>query len=211
MVLEDSVLDEQLAEMITFELGLDMTSLDSNFCPNSLTNPSPINFYLQYLGLYLIKSDLVSAKFLYKRMPSSMKENPSIKCLWSLGRLLWRNDVKSFFSSISLILSDPRQPDILVQMVKQIREKQLNSTISLVARAYSSVSVEFLRNKLGLLSEDIDEHFLSKGWEMSQDGRFISRSGDMIEEKDKISLENETVNSDLMSKLSEFMCFMENH
>ncbi|TNN06802.1 COP9 signalosome complex subunit 8 [Schistosoma japonicum] len=209
---DDSAIDEQLAEMLAFELGLDTVNFDSKSCPTSLANPSPTDFYLQYMGLYLIKSDIVSAKFLYKRMPPKIKEQPSIKCLWNLGRLLWRNDVKSFFFLSSQVLSDPKHPDILIQMVKQIRDKQLDLITDLCGRAYSRICIEFLCDYLNVSSKDICDLFVNKGWEICSDGRFISRFGETTCENNKIRYsESDTSNNDLLSKLSELMCFMENH
>ncbi|CAH8453892.1 unnamed protein product [Schistosoma turkestanicum] len=211
-MLDDSLVEEQLSEMLAFELGLDAVNFDSKSGPTSLGNPSPVDFYLQYLGLYLMKSDLINAKFLYKRMPAKIKEHTSIKCLWDLGRFLFRNDVKSFFSRSVQVLSDPMQPEILVQMVKQIRDKQLNSMVDLFFRAYSHISVDFLCDYLCISSEDMCELFLQKGWEFCSDNRFIFRRGGISSEDNKtLSLENDTTNNDLMSKLSELMCFMENH
>ncbi|CAH8833557.1 unnamed protein product [Trichobilharzia szidati] len=209
---EYSALDEQLSEMVAFELELDTPSFNSKSCPTSLANPSLVDFYLQYLGIYLIKCDLINAKFLYKRMPSHIKEDQSIKCLWDLGRLLWKNDIKLFFTSVSQIFSDPKHSDILVQMVRQIRDKQIDQITHLVTQAYSCVSIDFLCNYLCISSEDISKHFLSKSWQISTDGRFISRPGNFVEEQSKtLGLENETANNEIMSKLTEFMCFMESH
>ncbi|CAH8456552.1 unnamed protein product [Schistosoma intercalatum] len=131
-------------------------------------------------------------------MPLKIKENDSIKCLWDLGRFLVRNDAKSFFSRASQVLADPKQPDILVQMVKQIRDRQLSSITDLFSRAYSHIYVS--------------ELFLGKGWEVCPDSRFIFHSGELASNNDQaLCSENETTNNDLMSRLSELMCFMENH
>ncbi|CAH8466173.1 unnamed protein product [Schistosoma rodhaini] len=209
---DDSALEEQLAEMVAFELDLDTVNFDSKFCPTSLGSPSPVDFYLQYLGLYLMKSDLINARFLCKRMPLKIKENASIKCLWELGRFLVRNDMKSFFARSSQVLADAKQPDILVRMVKQIRDRQLSSVTDLFFRAYSHICVDFLCDYLSISSQDVCELFLEKGWKVCPDTRFISHSGELASDNDKaLCSENDTTNNDLMSRLSELMCFMENH
>ncbi|VEL19471.1 unnamed protein product [Protopolystoma xenopodis] len=204
-----SVIENQILELENFELTMNPQLLDSTkFIPHP-SIPTPGDFYFQLLGLYLIKMDLISAKFLCKRIPSSVKSShPSLESLWNLGRLLWRNDLPLFFASANRILEDSFQPQSLVFIVQKLLSDKQESVLCLIENAYSCISIEHVTRWLGLPEEKLQAIISSRDWEICNNKKyFFPRRKKIVDD----SFQVQASNTELMSKLAEFMCFIENH
>ena len=64
--------------------------------------PGP-EVYARLLAIYLYENDLCSAKFLWKRIPETLKNEGSgseLARVWDIGKALWTRDVPQVFSVI---------------------------------------------------------------------------------------------------------------
>lgn len=55
--------------------------------------------YSELLAYYLLQGELCNAKFLWKRVPSNMKQNPEIDAVWNVGKRLWVKDMPGFYQA----------------------------------------------------------------------------------------------------------------
>ncbi|KAF7233416.1 hypothetical protein EG68_10607 [Paragonimus skrjabini miyazakii] len=211
MCSDDTVLDQQLAELEFYELTYGTSILESKcFDPHSAI-PTPEEFYVQFLCLYVLKMDLLSAKFLWQRIPSTVKETSrNLIALWKLIQCLLKRDMASFFKSVDLLLKDTSCSESLTFMVRQINEKRKQHLVTLMKTAYSCVLVEFVSGFLNMSRNDAIQLMTSYGWRLCPQKQYLLSPANSVEEQKLIDIPQPT-NEEIMSKLAEFMCFIENH
>lgn len=210
---DDEAIDQQLKEMELCELNLKCSLSDFRSNSSLMPNMSSFDFFIQYMGLYLLKGDLINAKFLFKRLPQSIKDDSSMKSLWFIARLLWQQDTKKFFSTCTDLQSNLNNTDILYYIIERIRDRQLKIWIDLIKQAYSCVSIKFICDYFNLKFEELLNLFDSKSWYESPQKTFLIRvKGSEKNCTHQCVLDSEAnLNMKLLSNLSELMCFMENH
>lgn len=119
------------------------------------------------LGL-LLQGDLTEARFLWKRLPSSCKENSETVAAWSLGRALWKSNHPSFYETASQFQWAADAKKLVAELVRRTR----CATIKLVGRAYSCIKLNRLEGILGLERQGVNEICDREGW--SIDDNFVT-------------------------------------
>lgn len=75
---------------------LERRELDNG--PDGLT----VQGYTELLAYYLLSGSLPNAKYLWKRVPSTMKSSsPELEAVWAVGRRLWVKDMPGFYQAIA--------------------------------------------------------------------------------------------------------------
>ena len=59
-----------------------------------------ILLYFRLYAIYLIIGEMTAAKFLWKRIPVSVKSGDEMKQLWKIGCKLWTGDLKTVYELI---------------------------------------------------------------------------------------------------------------
>uniref|UniRef100_A0A224XZB0 COP9 signalosome complex subunit 8 n=1 Tax=Panstrongylus lignarius TaxID=156445 RepID=A0A224XZB0_9HEMI len=123
--------------------------------------------YSKLLAIYLYQHDLCNAKFLWKRIPASLKsENAELRNIWAVGKTMWQRDMKAFYTLVSKTDWTENVASIMAALKDSVRERCLN----LVSNAYSSVTVDSVAQLLGVV--DVASLAKEHGW--SVEGNLVS-------------------------------------
>jgi len=136
-------------------------SLDSHqlleFCENKeveeagqVTKDSELNYILLILS-YALKDDMSNVKFTWKRIPKDLKKrSKDLGALWKVIHALWSKDNKSFFVATEYSWQ-PAVAPWMNALTDTIRAKYR----TLIAKGYSSISVDLCCQLLGLPKEKL--------------------------------------------------------
>ena len=129
-----------------------------------------MEFYATYLSLSLIVGDVDGARYLWKRLPSALKNgSPELGALWGIGKGLLVRDfvgLKAIFGGTQWAHAQPYVADIRGAIeARQLRE---------VAQAYSVISAAALAEEL-MAGSVADAVGIARahGWDVSDAGDFI--------------------------------------
>uniref|UniRef100_A0A0A9W9W4 COP9 signalosome complex subunit 8 n=1 Tax=Lygus hesperus TaxID=30085 RepID=A0A0A9W9W4_LYGHE len=122
---------------------------------------APPDVYARLLAIYLLQYDLCNAKFLWKRIPPSVKaQNAEIGNIWAVGKAMWLRDAPGIYTALnSTQWSDDVAP-IMAALVDKVRERCLG----LVSQAYTSVTLDTLSKLLGVSPSEAGTIALSNSW-----------------------------------------------
>ena len=163
--------------------------------------------YAQMLALYVLTDDLISAKFLWKRIPASVKaENQDLQTIWSVAANLIRRTPAPVFFLIQEHEWPPHVKTIISRIADRVREQQ----ISLITSAYSDIRVaDIARLTCAGQEEEAVKLAQELGWSLdpekkSAKPRKPSRTPGSADEEREMSQEQ-------LKKLTEYIAFLENH
>jgi len=130
--------------------------------------------YARLLAVYLYEEDLCSAKFLWKRIPETVKNDggEELAGLWDIGKALWTRDLPAVYAAI-----DARQWSSNVSaIVTAIKDRVRERAIELVGEAYTSIKVSDFAQMVGCpattdsAQEGAAELARSVGWTVTDEG-----------------------------------------
>jgi COP9 signalosome complex subunit 8 len=189
--------------------------------PADQTSPQ---VYGQLLAIYLLFTDLTSAKFLWKRIPDNVKAaNNELSVIWSVGKLMWKKNYSEIYRTIDSI---PVWPNHLKNIMKLISESTRQRVIELISKAYSSISLNDASQLLGLTNAETLKLAEQLSWRHESDTGFLTlnqqqcdipgtsidqqQSDRQQKQKSKAGpvsgLDNGT---ELLEKLTEYIIFLE--
>jgi len=114
-------------------------------------------FYTVQLLTYLIVDDLVSARFLWKRIPQEIKKTDAeLYAAWGIGQRLWTQDYAATYVAFRSHWSP-----LNATLAEILEEKFRERTFAVISKAYSIVSEKSLALYLGL-SVDEAVRYVSK-------------------------------------------------
>ncbi|KAL1124800.1 hypothetical protein AAG570_001421 [Ranatra chinensis] len=161
---------------------------------------SPL-LYTKLLAIYLYQNDLCNAKFLWKRIPSSVKAgHPELELVWSVGRAMWKRDAPAVFTALNGTQWSENVGPIMRSLVGKVRERGLR----LVAQAYSSLSIDTCSSLLGLSPSEVVEFANQQGWGVDDNKMMISPV------RPPPPITHITSSEDQLHKLTDFVAFLEN-
>ncbi|KAI9176420.1 hypothetical protein LWI28_002556 [Acer negundo] len=117
--------------------------------------------YAIHLLGHLYVNDSNSARFLWKSIPSAIKENqPQVVAAWKIGQRLWTRDYAGVYEAIrGFEWSQEAQP--LVAAFSEIYTKRM---FQLLLSAYSTISIEDTALFLGMNEDDAKNYVQQQGW-----------------------------------------------
>lgn len=121
--------------------------------------PASWPFSIHLLSL-LFANNLNDARFLWKRIPDSVKSRDAeLAAAWQVGQAMWRRESGKVHEALrSFSWSTTVQP-----LVQALSEKYREKTFQLLSKAYSTISSEDAAYFLGITREEVN--LLSqKGW-----------------------------------------------
>ncbi|XP_077248679.1 COP9 signalosome, subunit CSN8 [Tasmannia lanceolata] len=117
--------------------------------------------YAIHLLGHLYANDVNSARFLWKSIPSTVKENhPEIVAAWKIGQCVWTRDYAGVYKAIH---GFEWSPDVL-GLVMAFSENYTRRMFELLLSAYSTISVTDTAQFLGMSEEDATNYVLQHGW-----------------------------------------------
>ncbi|KAI8340664.1 COP9 signalosome [Chlamydoabsidia padenii] len=135
---------------------------------DTLPNP-PIpltQIYTAYLGSYIIADDLHSARFVRKRMLKKVETNHWIlegetENMWQVCAALWKTE----YSAAYVILNDSSRWSTRIQpMINDILESIRERVALLLAKAYTTITMDNVISFFGMQEQDIIQALSTKGW-----------------------------------------------
>jgi hypothetical protein len=129
-----------------------------------------VEFYATYLSLSLIVGDVDGARYLWKRLPSALKNgSPELGALWGIGKGLLARDfvgLKAIFGATQWTHAQP----FVAEIRGAIEARQLRE----VAQSYSVISAAALAEELmaGSVAEAVGVA-RAHGWDVSDAGDYI--------------------------------------
>mmetsp|Transcript_1274 Transcript_1274/g.1491 ORF Transcript_1274/g.1491 Transcript_1274/m.1491 type:complete len:197 (-) Transcript_1274:698-1288(-) len=117
--------------------------------------------YLLHLLGYLVKSDLVAARFLWKRIPDSAKQvNPELTVAWEVTKRMWNGEYEGIYS---LLQAEKWSSDIK-PMINALLESNRKHVLQLLSKAYTTISVAEAAVFLGLSQQEAVQVTAGVGW-----------------------------------------------
>ncbi|KAH7277871.1 hypothetical protein KP509_38G012800 [Ceratopteris richardii] len=102
-----------------------------------LEKPSDWPYALHLLG-HIYISDLNGARFLWKRVPSAVKQGqPELVAAWKIGQCLWTYDYAGVHEAFKGYSWSPA----VQQIVAAIKDEYSKKNMILLSTAYSTISV----------------------------------------------------------------------
>ncbi len=188
-------ISDQIKELETLELKSGMRGLAATQA-------------LRLLSLYVRTGDTMSARHLWARISSETKStNPHFTIVHDIIILLFKKQHPQFLSAARQFVADPGLPPFLRENLEAAYDRVLRQTVDVVNSGFSTISVQDLCDLFALPQKEAISQM--KGWTPSADGLYLNAPENVPLKP--TSTGDQHVNREMMSKLSEFMCFMENH
>lgn len=124
-------------------------------------------YKLQMLG-YLLDGQMEAARFLWKRLPPSLREEPELAALWGgVGKASWaRNTPAALKALAARAWAPPLLPELVEALKHRLREEEWNT----VGNAFSVIRPETLAGRLGMTLADAKAAAAARGWQLGDDG-----------------------------------------
>lgn len=154
------------------------------------------------LALYLLQNDLNNAKFLWKRVPPTVKTaDPELGYIWEIGQNMWQRD----FSSSKLYSALSREwSDGIKEIVSALSDSIRQRLFQLVGNSYTSIEAEQFASYLGMSKEQAINAVQEEGW------TFNSTSQMILPKKPVPTREAPVPSEQQIAQLTEFVAFLEN-
>ncbi|CAG5132839.1 unnamed protein product [Candidula unifasciata] len=163
-------------------------------------SPCTPKMYSQLLAIYLLQNDLCGAKFLWKRIPQSIKQsNPELANIWLVGQKMWLKDYAGIYEASQKEWSDDVK-QILLAVADTVRQRALR----LVRLAYSSIGADDFAVFIGMSADKAIQAAQEEGWEVDQQNRIIIPK--KLEPTPPVTIMNEQH----LAVLTDYVNFMEN-
>ncbi|KAK6947502.1 CSN8/PSMD8/EIF3K [Dillenia turbinata] len=120
--------------------------------------------YAIHLLGYMYVDDVNSARFLWKSMPSVIKENnPEVIAAWKIGQHLWTRDCAGVYDAIRGFDWSP-----------QVQERYTQKMFQLLLSAYSTISIYDAALFLGMNEDAATNYVLEHGWSVDPASRMLT-------------------------------------
>lgn len=157
--------------------------------------------YEQLLAIYLYQNDLCNAKYLWKRIPASVKASTTeLTQIWAVGQHMWQRD----FAAVYRALNAVKWSDTVAEIMMLVQDKVRTRAVDLISQAYSSITLDTVASMTGLTVEVAGAACVEKGWHVEADTHMVHPIRPKIESSGHISSE------DQLFKLTDFVSFLEN-
>ncbi|KAL3283157.1 hypothetical protein HHI36_006309 [Cryptolaemus montrouzieri] len=186
--------------MVSIDLTYLMGELEKQEleAPNGVASPQA---YEQLLAIYLYKNDLCNAKYLWKRIPSQIKEsNPELGHIWSVGQYMWKKDYPSIYNALNSVTWTETVADIMKKVQESVRDR----AIQLISQAYSSITLEAVCAMTGLPPDSCCKTCIDRQWQIESDSKIVHP---VLSDAQSIG---QTSSEDQLYKLTDFVSFLEN-
>ncbi|XP_019440397.1 PREDICTED: COP9 signalosome complex subunit 8 [Lupinus angustifolius] len=127
--------------------------------------------YALHLLSHFYVNDINSARFLWKSIPSSIKESqPEVAAVWKIGQRLWLRDYTGLHEAIHAF--DWTQD--LQHLVAAFSELYTRKMFQLLLSAYSTISIHDTALFLGMNEDDATNYVLQQGWTVDHASKMLT-------------------------------------
>ncbi|CAJ2649121.1 COP9 signalosome complex subunit 8-like [Trifolium pratense] len=127
--------------------------------------------YAIHLLSHFYVHDINSARFLWKTIPSSIKEsNPEVNAVWKIGQQLWLRN----YGGVHEAIRGFEWSQGLQDFVAAFSELYTKEVFQLLVSAYSTITVEDVALFLGMSEEDASSYVLQQGWTVDYASRMLT-------------------------------------
>ncbi|KAI8532207.1 hypothetical protein RHMOL_Rhmol11G0195000 [Rhododendron molle] len=156
--------------------------------------PYPIHL----LG-HLYVDDINTARFLWKSIPSSIKEtSPELVAVWKIGQRLWMRDYAGVHEAIRGFNWSQEVRDLVTAFSDLYTKKMFELLLS----AYSTISSQDTALFLGMNEDDATNYVLQQGWSVDPDSRMLTVKKQPVVKEQKID-------SSKLQRLTEYVFHLE--
>ncbi|KAI7992858.1 COP9 signalosome complex subunit 8 [Camellia lanceoleosa] len=114
---------------------------------------------------------LNSARFLWKSIPSSLKESRlEMVAVWKIGQLLWMRDYAGVHEAIRGFNWSQETRDLVASFSDVYTKKMFQLLLS----AYSTISIQDASLFLGMNEDDATNYVLQQGWSVDPASRMLT-------------------------------------
>nr|XP_037290070.1 COP9 signalosome complex subunit 8-like isoform X3 [Rhipicephalus microplus] len=196
-VVVDGSGDARMQEYSKLAADLEQQELEAN---NGVASPQA---YGQLLAIYLLQNDLPNAKFLWKRIPQEIKQSHTeLGNIWKVGQCLWFKDFPAIYDVLS-----QEWPDHVKPIMQELGERTRRRALILVAKAYSSISLDDASRFLGIPKLELADGkkvVSSLGWSIDATNGMVLPTYTAVRHEDSMPSEEQ------LAKLTDFVAFLEN-
>ncbi|XP_022320562.2 COP9 signalosome complex subunit 8-like [Crassostrea virginica] len=155
--------------------------------------------YNQLLALYLLHNDMCNAKFLWKRIPQTVKSaSPETLQIWAVGQKLWLRDYPGIYEALKKEWSENT-----TQIMEALKAATRERAKTLVSKAYSSIDAEDFAVFMGMPLTEAIQAAIQEGWTYDSSTKYIKP-------KKPVSVKDpELLSEQQMSVLTDYVSFLE--
>jgi COP9 signalosome complex subunit 8 len=183
--------------------GSDFTKVVQDLENQELESPNCVathQVYEQLLAYYLLQRDLTNAKFLWKRIPMTLKNvNPDLALVWGVGQKMWQRDFPGIYESLK-----KEWPEHLKPIMDHLCESTRKRAFELVSHAYSWISASEFAAIMGMSVNESIEAAKTRGWGYDATTQMLTPS--KLEEPPEAVITSEQH----LRCLTEYVSFLEN-
>ncbi|XP_072181075.1 COP9 signalosome complex subunit 8-like [Diadema setosum] len=158
--------------------------------------------YKKLLTLYLLQNDLNNAKFLWKRIPPSVKTgDPELGYIWEIGQNMWQRD----FTSSKLYTALNREwSDSIKEIISSLQDSIRQRLFHLIGSAYTSIEADQFALYLGMSKEQAINAVQEEGWAYNSESQMILPKKPVPRKEQPVPSEQQ------IAQLTDFVAFLEN-
>ncbi|XP_052193351.1 COP9 signalosome complex subunit 8 [Diospyros lotus] len=139
--------------------------------------------YTIHLLGHIYVDDLNSARFLWKSIPSSIKESrPELVAAWKMGQRLWMRDYAGVHEAVRGFNWSPDTCDLVAAFSELYTKKMFDLLLS----AYSTISIQDTALFLGINEDDATKYALQQGWTVDPDSKMLTVKKQPIVKEQKL-------------------------
>ncbi|KAH6948449.1 hypothetical protein HPB50_024516 [Hyalomma asiaticum] len=189
--------DARMLEYSKLAADLEQQELEA---ANGIASPQA---YGQLLAIYLLQNDLPNAKFLWKRIPQEIKQSHTeLGHIWKVGQGLWFKDFPAIYNGLAQEWPDHIKP-IMQELGGKFKRTRRRALV-LVAKAYSSISLDDASSFLGIPKLELADVVNPLGWSVDTANGMVSPKYTPVIHEDS------TPSEEQLAKLTDFVAFLEN-
>lgn len=193
-VVVDGSGDARMREYSNLAVDLEQQELEA---ADGIASPQ---VYGQLLAIYLLQNDLPNAKFLWKRIPQAIKQSHlELGNIWKVGQGLWFKDFPAIYTGLA-----QEWPDYIKPVMQELGERTRRRALTLVAKAYSSISLDDVSSFLGVSRAQVPEVVNPLGWVVDTASGMVAPKYTVVRHEEFAPSEEQ------LAKLTDFVAFLEN-
>ncbi|KAF8077254.1 hypothetical protein N665_1053s0010 [Sinapis alba] len=155
-------------------------------------------YAIHLLGFFYV-DDCDSARFLWKTIPTSVKEsNPEVAAAWRIGQKLWTNDYAAVYEAIRGFDWSQDAKD----MVAAFSDVYTKRMFQLLFSAYSTITIRDLALFLVMTEDDATTYAVENGWTVDAVSQMVTVKKQAIKREQK-------VDSSKLQRLTEYVFHLE--
>ncbi|KAL7583442.1 hypothetical protein Lser_V15G46082 [Lactuca serriola] len=155
--------------------------------------------YAVHLLGHIYLNDLNSARFLWKSVPLSIKENhPEVCAVWKIGQQLWIRNYAGVYDSIRSFNWSAEIQDFIASF----SEKYTRRMLELLMSAYSTISIQDTALFLGMNENDATNYVMQQGWN-------VDAASQMLTVKKQVTVTEQKIDPSKLQRLTEYVFHLE--